>query len=204
LSDSDDLIPTLPLETRRKILGYIIPLMNFPLMIWKIYQITVGISTRGLKLTSLDTINDLIIISFSLILVLIVPNSSPIYASSYWFTPKGLKIKRLLKGTTVLPYDSITRVDLYLRDEKKGEPNKEALDYARDSMSELRRMGFKISDYTNSEKHIALVFSGNRIYMITPAYPKAFVQKLRKQTGRLNIKTILLTPRGERIKPGLP
>jgi hypothetical protein len=40
--------------------------------------------------------------------------------------------------------------------------------------------------------------------MITPSYPKAFVKKLMKRTGRLSVQTVHLTSRGERVKQGLP
>jgi hypothetical protein len=34
--------------------------------------------------------------------------------------------------------------------------------------------------------------------MISPAYPKAFAQKLRKKVGRLPVRMIEFTPRGKR------
>ena len=196
-------VPTLPLQSRRRILGYIIPLMNIPLMFWKFYQMFMGLSSGNLQLDSIDFLTDLIIISFSLILILLVPSYSPIYSSSYWFTLNGLKIKRFMKSTKVLSYDSIKRVDLYLRDDKKGEPNQDAIKYSRESIDELRRAGFKFQDFTNDERKIALLFSNDKIYMITPAYPKAFVQKLQKRIKNLKIRTVELTSKGKRVKEGL-
>ena len=200
MSGGEEEIHTLPLDKTRRILGYVVPIMNFPLLAWKIYEITTGLSLGSLKLNSVDFLNDLIMISLSLVLLILIPQFSPIYPSQYWFTPTGLKIKRTLKGTKTLAYKTITRVDLYLREEKDGKPSKEALKYTRDSINDLREAGFKFIDFTNSELRIALVFSGDKVYMITPAYPKAFVQKLKRRTGKIKERTVELTPRGKRVR----
>jgi len=200
MSDGEEDIPTLPLDRTRRILGYVVPIMNFPLLAWKVYEITTGLSSGTLKLNSVDFLNDLIMVSLSLVLLLLIPHYSPIYPSQYWFTPAGLKIKRTLKGTKTLAYNTITRVDLYLREEKSGKPSKDALKYSRESIEELRNAGFKFSDFTNSEIRIAFVFSGEQVYMITPAYPKAIVQKLKTRTGKIKEKTVELTSRGKRVR----
>ena len=197
-------IPTLPLHLQRRILGYLVPLISFPILTWKAYSLSLILTQPNFQLNIPDLINDLVTISFSLVLLLLIPQQSPLYTNRYWLTPKGLKVTRILKGTKTLPYDAIDRLELYIRDERKGAPSKEALQYARDQVNERRKNGFKFIDYTNNETKIALVFSGVKIYMITPANPRAFAQKLAKRVKRLSLKTVTLTPKGTRVKDGTP
>ncbi|MGD2142795.1 MAG: hypothetical protein PVH79_04885, partial [Candidatus Bathyarchaeota archaeon] len=89
MSGSVEEVPTIPLENRRRILGYVVPIMTFPLILWKVYQISTRLSSGKLQWNSIDFVNDIIILSFSLVLLLLVPNSSPLYPSSYWFAPEG-------------------------------------------------------------------------------------------------------------------
>ena len=200
----DEEIPSLPLHTRRRVLGYLVPLLSFPILIWKVYSVSLLLSQPNPQLSGLELLNDLVTISFSLVLLLLIPNHSPLYTNHYWLTPKGLKITRTLKGTKILPYDTIDRLELFIRDERQGKPSPEALQYARDHVNDLRKTGFKFIDYTNNETKIALVHTGETIYMITPANPKAFAQKLGKRIRRLSVKTVTLTPKGTRVKEGAP
>jgi hypothetical protein len=127
------------------------------------------------------------------------------YTSRYTLTGAGLRISRILKRTTTIPYKSIERIELYIRDEKRGKPSKEAVQYATDAIITMRRTGFKFHDYTNAEENIALIFGEtNRVYMISPSYPKAFAQKLRKRARRIPVRIIELTPRGKRIQDFTP
>jgi hypothetical protein len=197
-------IPTLPLHTQRRILGYLVPLLSFPILTWKAYSLSLILTEPNLQLNNHDLINDLVTISFSLVLLLLIPQHSPLYTNRYWLTSKGLKITRILKGTKILPYDTIDRLELYIRDERKGAPSKEALQYARDNVNERRKAGYKFIDYTNNETKIALVFRGDKIYMITPANPRALAQKLAKRVKRLSLRTVTLTPKGTRVKDGAP
>ena len=64
--------------------------------------------------------------------------------------------------------------------------------------------GFKFIDYTNNKTKIALIHTGEKIYMITPANPRSFAQKLGKRIRRLIVKTVTLTPKGIRVKDGAP
>ena len=200
----DEEIPSLPLHPRRRILGYIVPLVSFPILTWKAYSISLLLSQPSPQPIGPDLLNDLATISFSLVLLFLIPHYSPLYTNHYWLTPKGLKITRILKGTKVLPYDTIGRLELFIRDERQGEPSKEALQYARDHVNGLRKTGSTFIDYTNNEGKIALIYIGETIYMITPANPRSFAQKLGKRIRRLSVKTVTLTPKGVRIKDAAP
>lgn len=197
-------IPSLPLHTQRRILGYLVPLVSFPILTWKAYSVSIILSQPNFQLTNPEFINDVVTISFSLVLLLLIPQNSPLYTNRYWLTPKGLKVTRILKGTKVLPYASIDRLELYVRDLRKGPPSKEALQYARDHVNERRNSGFKFIDYTNNETKIALIYTGTDIYMITPANPRALAQKLLKRVKRLSVRTVTLTPMGTRARDGPP
>jgi hypothetical protein len=197
-------IPTLPLHTQRRILGYLVPLLSFPILTWKAYSLSLILAQPNLQLNNPDLLNDLGTISFSLVLLLLIPQHSPLYTNRYWLTTKGLKITRILKGTKTLPYATIDRLELYIRDERKGAPSKEALQYARDHVNEHRKNGFKFIDYTNSETKIALIYTGKTIYMITPANPRALAQKLIKRVKRLSLRTVTLTPNGVRARDSAP
>ncbi len=200
----DEEIPSLPLHTQRRLLGYLVPLLSFPILIWKAYSISLILSQTGPQPSGHDLINDVVTISFSLLLLLLIPHYSPLYTNHYWLTPRGLKITRILKGTKVLPYDTIDRLELFIREERQGKPSKEALQYARDHVNGLRKTGSKFIDYTNNEGKIALIHIGEKIYMITPANPRSFAQKMGKRIRRLSIKTVTLTPKGTRVKDGTP
>ena len=200
----DEEIPSLPLHIQRRLLGYLVPLVSFPLLVWKVYSISLIISQPSPQPSGPELLNDLVTISFSLVLLLLIPNQSPLYTNRYWLTPKGLKITRILKGTKILPYDTIDRLELYNRDERRGKPSKEALQYARDHVNDLRKTGSRFIDFTNNETTIALIHTGEKIHMITPANPRAFAHKLGKRIRGLSVKTVTLTPKGTRVKDGAP
>jgi len=204
MAAQEEAIPTLPLHTQRRILGYLVPLISFPILTWKAYSISIILSQPNFQLTNPEFINDLVTISFSLVLLLLIPQNSPLYTNHYWLTPRGLKVTRILKGTKVLPYATIDRLELYIRDLRKGSPSKEALQYARNHVNERRKNGFKFIDYTNNETKIALIYTGTDIYMITPANPRALAQKLLKRVKKLSVRTVTLTPMGTRAKDGPP
>ena len=119
----DEEIPSLPLHTQRRVLGYLVPLVSFPILIWMAYSVSLILSPPNPHLSGLELLNDLVTISFSLVLLLLIPNHSPLYTNHYWLTPKGLKITRTLKGTKILPYDTIDRLELFIRDERQGKPS---------------------------------------------------------------------------------
>ena len=197
-------IPSLPLQTRRRVLGYIVPLLCLPVITWRAYSISLFLSQPSPPLSSPEFLNDLVSILFALVLLLLIPQRSPLYTNRYWLTPKGLKLTRTLKGTTILPYDTIDQLEFYIRDERQGKPSKEALQYSKDRVNERRRAGFKFIDYTNDETKIALLYTGEKIFMITPANPRVFAQKLAKRVKRLGVKTVTLTPKGTRVRDAAP
>jgi hypothetical protein len=204
MTEREEEIPSLPLQTRRRVLGYIVPLISLPVITWKAYSISLLLSQPNPQLSSQEFLNDLVSISFALVLLLLIPRRSPLYTNRYWLTPNGLKITRTFKVANTLPYDIIERLEFFIRDERQGEPSKEALQYARDSVNERRKAGFKFVDYTNDETKIALIYTGDKIYMVTPANPRAFSQRLVKRVNRLSIRTVTLTPRGARVKDSSP
>ena len=204
MAAQDEEIPSLPLHTQRRILGYLVPLISFPILTWKAYSISLLLSQPSPQPSGPDLLNDLVTISFSLVLLFLIPHYSPLYTNRHWLTHKGLKITRILKGTKILPYDTINRLELFIRDERRGAPSKEALQYARDHVNDLRKTGFKFIDYTNNETKIALIYTGEKIYMITPANPRSFAHKLGKRIRRLSVKTVTLTSKGTRVKDGAP
>jgi hypothetical protein len=197
-ADRDEAIPALELDRRRRILGYVVPAINLPYFALKFYEIYNRLQA-GMPMNSPDFLNDLILLSLSIGLVILIPSFAPIYASRYWFTGAGLSISRFLKRKITVPYSSVEMVELYIRDEKRGKVSQEAVKAAKENINTMRRTGFKFVDFTNAEESIALVFvEGNKVYMISPAYPKAFAQKLRKKVGRLPVRMIEITPRGKR------
>ena len=194
----DEAIPALELDRRRRILGYLVPAINLPYFIIKIHEIYLGVQA-GMRLNSPEFLNDLILLSLSVGLTILIPSFAPVYTSRYRFTGEGLEITRMLKRKVSIPYPTIEAAELYIRDQKRGEPSKEAIRDAKETINAMRKTGFKFHDYTNSEENIALIFGeGSRVYMISPAYPKAFAQKLRKKVGRLTVRMVELTPRGKR------
>jgi len=194
----DEAIPALELDRRRRILGYVVPAINLPYFALKIYEIYLGLQT-GMQLNSPDFLNDLIMLSLIIGLTLLIPSFAPVYTSRYWFTGTGLRISRFLKRKITVPYSTVEMVELYTRDEKRGKASQEAVKAAKEAINTMRRTGFKFVDFTNAEESIALIFGEtNKVYMISPAYPKAFAQKLRKKVGRLPVRMIEFTPRGKR------
>jgi hypothetical protein len=198
-SPRDEAVPALPLSSRRRYLGYIIPLLNIPLFAWKAYDVFRGLSA-GIQWNSFDVLNDVLLLAISLCMGFLLPWWAPIYTSRYWFTNEGLKIARVLKGATTIPYSSIVKAEVYIRNRRSESVSKEAIRYAKESVSVMRQSGFKLTDYTNAEDAIVLLISENRICMLSPAYPKAFIQKLKKRVRRLPIKMVELTPKGKRVK----
>lgn len=184
---------------RRRYLGYFIFIVNVPLFAWKAFDLALGISS-GAQWDSTETISDLVLLCSSFVLTFILPRWLPVFASRYGFTDKGVRVSRFMKGTVTIPYDSIARAEIYVKDQRKGEVSKDAVDHAKESAAALRRSGFKFHDYTNDDTAIVLLIGEKGIYLISPKYQKAFVQKLRRRVGKLPIKMVELTHRGQRVK----
>lgn len=192
-------MPALQLSSRRRYLGYLIPLLNIPLFAWKAYQVSLSLSA-GVQWNTFDFLNDLILLAMSLALGLLLPWWVPVYTNRYWFTGTGVKIVRFLKGTVTISYSSIARAEVYMKNRQGVEASNGVIQYAKESVGAMMKSGFKFTDYTNAEDAIVLLISGNRIYMLSPAYPRAFIQKLRKRVRRLPVKMVELTPKGKRVK----
>ena len=176
-----------------------IPLMNLPLFSLKAYQ-TYGHISAGMPLNSPEFFNDIIILGLSLSLGLLLPWWAPIYESRYGFTREGVTIKRLLRGRVTIPYKTIARSEVYLRNRSNGEVSKEALRYGKESVANLRSSGFKFSDFTNSEEVIVLLITERRIYMLSPEDHRAFLKRVRRRVEKLPIKLVELTSKGKRVR----
>jgi hypothetical protein len=198
-AEKGDPVPALPLNSRRRALGYIVPFINAPITVWNAYSIAMTI-VRGEALNTPEFMNDVILLIMGLFLVLYLPRMAPIYTNRYWFMENELKISRFLWGTARIPYKSIARAEVYIRDDSSGPVSKEALKSSRDSIEALRRSGFKINDCTNSEGVIALIVGEKSAHMISPAYQKAFIQKLRKKVGTMPVKLVELNSKGKRVR----
>lgn len=195
---SEEMVPALELVSRRRYLGYIIIFVNLPLLMWNLFDSYQKI-VAGMQWNSSEFASEAIIIAVSIGMTFVLPYMIPIFKSSYWLTDEGLKISRFFKGTIRIPYASIARAEIHLKNEREGKPSPEAMQYSRDAASELRKSGFKFADYTNDDTTIALLITESRVYLLSPKYPKAFAQKLRKRVGKLPVKMVELTARGKRI-----
>ncbi len=198
-ASSEEEVPALELVSRRRYLGYIIFFVNLPLLLWNLFDSYQKLAA-GMRWNSSEFVSEAIIIAISLGMTFVLPYMIPVFRSRYWLTGKGLKISRFFKGTVTIPYPSIARAEIYVKNEKEGKPSSEAMQYSREAASELRKSGFKFADYTNDDTAIALLISESRVYLLSPKYPKAFTQKLRKRVGKLPVKLVELTARGKRIK----
>jgi len=190
-------VPALPLATRRKALGILIPLINMPLFALNLYE-TIVMAFAGTPLNSLDFLVSVVFTFICLGLGLLLPWWTPVYPSKYNLDSSGLKISRFLKKTLVIPYKRIERAEVYIREE--GKISEEADKYAKDSAANLRKTGFKFNDYTNAESNIVLLISGNKIYMMSPEKPKSFIKSLKKRAPKLTVKLVELNERGKTVQ----
>ncbi len=189
----------LPLSRRRRLLGYMIPLLNLPLFSLKAYQTYVHLSS-GMPVNSPEFFNDIIILGLSLSLGLLLPWWAPVYESRYWLTREGVTIKRLLRSAVTISYKSIVRAEIYIREQSTGEVSKEAVRYAKEAVGALKRSGFKFSDYTNAEESIVLLLTERRVYMLSPENPRPFIKRVRRRVQRLPVKLVELTSKGKRVR----
>ena len=185
--------PSLPLVPIRKSLGYLIPLVNIPLLTWNIYQ------TYLLIQTGTDIDSTLFYENFApLALTLIIPRRFPVYRSTYYLAESSFNIKRLLLGTVELPYTEIGRIELFIKeDEEIPESVKK---YAQDESQRLSKTGFKFKDFTNSESNIMNMMVEDKIYMISPDKPKSLVKELKSRNGKLTAKIVELHRRGKKVR----
>jgi len=194
---SDSEIKSLPLMRRRKLLGYLIPAVNIPLLLYNLYQTFIHFQ-QGMEIGTQMFWEDLLLLASNVFLTLAIPRFFPVYTSKYSLEKEGLKIKRLLRRTATIPYKDIDRVEVYIRTEE--EISEDAREYATDQSALLRKSGFKFIDYTNAEDNIMNLFVGKSVYMISPARPKALLKKLKRRNKGLTARIIELNSRGKRIR----
>lgn len=189
--------PSLPLVPIRKSLGYLIPLVNIPLLTWNIYQ-TYLLMQTGTGLDSQILFENIAPLALTLIMTIIIPKRFPVYRSSYYLAESSFNIKRLLFGTVELPYMEIGRIELFIKeDEEIPESVKK---YALDESERLSKTGFKFKDFTNSESNIMNIMIEDKIYMISPEKPKSLVKELKSRNRKLTAKIVELHSRGKRVK----
>lgn len=189
--------PSLPLVPIRKSLGYLIPLVNIPLLTWNIYQTYLLIQT-GTDIDSTLFYENFAPLALTLIMTIIIPRRFPVYRSTYYLDESSFNIKRLLLGTVELPYTEIGRIELFIKeDEEIPESVKK---YAQDESQRLSKTGFKFKDFTNSESNIMNMMVEDKIYMISPDKPKSLVKELKSRNGKLTAKIVELHRRGKKVR----
>ncbi len=94
-----------------------------------------------------------------------------------------------------MPYKEISRAEVYIRE--PGEIPEDAISYTKENAEKLRKTGFGFVDFTNSESNIVLLMSGRKIYMISPAKPRAFLKSLKKRSPKLTAKIVELKRKGQ-------
>lgn len=197
MAEQNEHTEALPLIRKRRILGIIVPLFNIPFFAITSYQ-TALLIIGGMPLNSEEVITSVIALIASLGVGLFLPWWSPVYTSSYTLEGAGLKIRRLLRGTVILPYKNITRAEVYIRE--PGDISEDALNYTKDASANLRKLGFSFVDFTNDEANIVILMVGRKVYMISPAKPRAFLKSLKRRAPKLTAKIVELNAKGKSIK----
>lgn len=197
VSDSYEKWPSLPLMSKRRILGILIPLLNVPLFAWNFWQTLLELQ-GGMRFTDIEFAESLLVLGTTLALSLMIPRVFPVYESKYLLGEADLKLSRFMKGSISLLLKNIERVELFLR--VHPEISEDAKKYAMDSSAQLRKAGFKFKDYTNSEDIILNLFVGQNVYMISPKKPKTLIKELKKRNKRLTAKIVELHSRGKRVQ----
>ncbi|MCX6649934.1 MAG: PH domain-containing protein [Candidatus Bathyarchaeota archaeon] len=197
MAEQNEQVEALPLIQKRRLLGIIIPAINLPFFAFNAYR-TVTLYLSGAPMNSEDFYSSAVLTVATLLLAFALPQWVPVYASKYTLEATGLKIGRLLKGSVSLPYSEIARAEVYIRE--PGEIPEDAIEYTRTNAEKLRKTGFGFVDFTNSESNIVLLMSGRKIYMISPAKPRAFLKSLKKRAPKLTAKIVELNAKGKTIQ----
>jgi hypothetical protein len=193
----EESIPHANLGNRRKVLFLMIYGFNIPLFLGKVYELIIKVQ-QGISLSSSILFLDLILIASLLVFIIYLPTLLPVFASNYWFTKDGIKISRLLKKTLTLPYRAISKIEIYEKSKRGGEIPKKVTRYAKESINNLRDVGFKLHDYSNDDDCITILLSEEKIYLISPSSPRVFAQKVQKRAKKIPIQMVEITSRGER------
>jgi hypothetical protein len=183
--------------TKRKILGILIPLVNVPLFFWNLWQTIMEIKL-GMKVNQIEFFENLLLLITTLGLSFFIPRMFPVYKTEYFLGKNSIKLSRFLRGDVKIDIKEVERVELFMRLDK--EISEDAEKYAMDSSANLRKAGFKFKDYTNAEDIILNLFSGEKIYMISPEKPKTMIKELKKRNKKLSAKIVELHRRGKRIQ----
>jgi hypothetical protein len=197
LAEQNEPVEALPLISKRRMLGIVIPVINIPFFVFNGYQV-LSLYLSGAPTNSGDFVSNVIVSVTSLVLGFILPWWIPVYTSKYMLEGRGLRISRLFRRSVLLPYREIPRAEVYIRE--PGEIPEDALSYTKDAAERLRKTGFSFVDFTNSEANIVLLMSGRKIYMISPAKPKAFLKSLKKRAPKLTAKIVELSVSGKNIQ----
>jgi len=197
LAEQNEPVEALPLISKRRMLGIVIPVINIPFFVFNGYQV-LSLYLSGAPTNSGDFVSNVIVSVTSLVLGFILPWWIPVYTSKYLLEGRGLRISRLFRRSVLLPYREIPRAEVYIRE--PGEIPEDALSYTKDAAERLRKTGFSFVDFTNSEANIVLLMSGRKIYMISPAKPKAFLKSLKKRAPKLTAKIVELSVSGKNIQ----
>ena len=124
------------------------------------------------------------------------PLLTPIFENKYILTPKVLRMSRFLKPGDPINISDINRAEFY---KTRGKDDKEKmLKIYHERVTELTKSGFKREDFTNTSENIIILLSKEKIYQMTPKYPKTFIDKLRKNKPDLPVKQIEISERGKR------
>ena len=197
MAEQNEPVEALPLISKRRMLGIVIPVINIPFFVFNGYQV-LSLYLSGAPTNSGDFVSNVIVSVTSLVLGFILPWWIPVYTSKYLLEGRGLRISRLFRRSVLLPYREIPRAEVYIRE--PGEIPEDALSYTKDAAEKLRKTGFSFVDFTNSEANIVLLMSGRKIYMISPAKPKAFLKSLKKRAPKLTAKIVELSVSGKNIQ----
>lgn len=192
-----EIVEPLTLAWRRRLLGYVVPFVDIPILGLDVYQAYTQL-LGGASWKSSEFTKEMIIIIVIVGITVILPQQVAIYQSSYTLEERGLVLRRFLRSTLVIPYKKVERVELYIRDE--GEIDKDAEKYAKDSTNKFQKVGFKFVDYTNDERNIALLFSGRQVLMISPAKPIGFLKSLKQHVPKLKGRIVELHVDGKNVK----
>jgi hypothetical protein len=190
-------IESLPLMQRRRMLGYAIPLINGPLILYNLYTMYIHFQ-QGMAIGDSQFVEDLVVIISALFMSFVIPTLFPVYKSTYKLGKNSVILSRFLKGKVEIVYKEIDRAEVFIRE--TPEISEDAKEYALDSSRDLRKSGYKFKDFTNNEDIIMNLFSGQKIFMISPAKPKALLKKLKKRNKKLTAKIVELNERGKRIQ----
>jgi hypothetical protein len=197
LAEQTEQVEALPLMTKRRSLGIIIPAINIPFFIFNLYRV-VTLYLAGAPLNSEDFYSSAILTVATFVLAVMLPRWIPVYASNYTLEEKNFRMSRFLATSVTLQYSAIARAEVYIRE--PGEIPEDALEYTKTNAEKLRKTGFGFVDFTNSESNIVLLMAGRKIYMISPAKPRAFLKSLKRRAPKLTAKIVELNSKGKTIQ----